>query len=99
MNLEKCRHCKEGLIPVGIVYRSKDYTYFKKCIVCQGKGKVDWIRNITGDYDEWFVDFNPAGSLIFGKNIPESSTNMIFDGREYIDINSEKGKALYYFFL
>jgi hypothetical protein len=93
----KCKRCHgNGEYRVRIYHKGKIYYYFSKCEKCYGKGYHDWIEKARGRLPGLrgiFVDSRPAGSIIMlDKNLGGCA---IYDGHNYIDINTTRGEALW----
>lgn len=99
---EICDRCKgECEYIVKFQYKGKTYHYYSKCGHCYSTGKIDWIQRARGrlpGIQGMFVDTKPAGSLrIIEKEVEErfGIKSSVYDGHEYIEIEAERGEALY----
>jgi hypothetical protein len=82
-----CDHCG-GKGTEKDVDQNSNYIITPFCRKCQGKGKVDWISNATGEKDEGFVSFSMDDSMAFSNTI--SASDIYIEGKSIIDIMSEK---------
>lgn len=81
-------------------YKNEEFHYYRKCILCRGEGHVDWIKGITKTSpNEFFCDNHPAGSVCID-GTPEQilGGTSVYDGKEYINLETKRGTALYYHF-
>lgn len=97
---EICGHCKGKKETINYFkYKDKTFHYYSKCSHCYAKGKIDWIQKAMGRRSGlagYFVDLYPAGSMIIdGTEDRIMGGSRIYDGHEYIDLNSERGDALW----
>ena len=95
---DKCHGAKEFIIK--FTYKGKEYHYYSKCGHCYATGKIDWVEKAKGRLPGiagFFIDAHPAGSLnMVGKSIDiPGFQSSIYDGHEYIDLDTERGEALY----
>jgi len=97
---EICDHCKgKKEVIEYFKYKDKEFHYYSKCGHCYATGKIDWIQKAMGrkpGWDGYFLDDHPAGSMIIdGTKDRIMGGSQIYDGHEYIDLNSERGDALW----
>jgi len=92
---KKCKGKKENIIK--FEYKGKEFHYYSKCGHCHARGKIDWVETARGrkpGIEGWFVDTHPPGSRrIMGVR---AGGNQIYDGHQYISVNTERGEALWH---
>jgi DnaJ-class molecular chaperone len=93
MILEVCISCNgEGYKTIIFEYNGKNHEVYERCRVCAGKGKTDWVTNIT---KKGMIDNEAIGSIDFICRVNEHGNIFrIYDGKNYISMSSEKGEAI-----
>jgi len=96
---EICEKCKgEKELTVYFEYKGKQYHYYEKCGYCYAKGKIDWVSKARGrrpGFFGLFCDTHPAGSTrIDGTEDQVMGRSKVYDGHEYVNIKTERGRAL-----
>lgn len=96
---EICKKCKgKKEIIIHFKYKGKKFHYYEKCSHCFATGKIDWIEKARGKKSGicgWFIDYHPAGSM-FVNGFGDMGGNSVYDGHDYIKVDTERGKALWY---
>jgi hypothetical protein len=99
----KCKRCNgRGEYRVRFYYKDEQYYYYSKCGHCYAKGYLDWVEVARGrrpGIAGLYVDDHPAGSCrIVSKSVEKmlGFGSAVYDGHNYIDVNTERGKALWH---
>lgn len=97
---EICEICKgKKELIIYFKYKNKKFHYYEKCGHCRATGKIDWVQNTMGKkpgIDGIFFDTHPAGSMMIdGTEDQIMGGSSIYDGHEYINIDSKRGQALF----
>lgn len=98
---ESCPKCKgKKELVVYFEYKGKKFHYYSKCGHCYATGKVDWIKKVMGrkpGITGMFFDNHSAGSVqIDGTEDEVMGGTKIYDGHEYISVETKRGKALWH---
>ncbi len=95
---KKCNGKKEHIIK--FKYEGKEFHYYEKCSHCFATGKIDWVEKVRGRKPGiygWFIDTHPAGSMfVDGTENQMMGGSSIYDGHDYIKLDTERGTALWY---
>jgi len=95
---KKCKGKKEHIIK--FKYKGKEFHYYSSCGNCYATGKIDWVEKARGrkpGLAGFFIDTNPAGSLIIDSSEDQFlGGNQVYDGHDYIKTDTEKGEALWH---
>jgi hypothetical protein len=87
MILEPCLKCNgNGHKTITFEYNDKKYKVYEQCGICGGKGKTDWIKNITKEVTFTFLEI---GRINY-RCLPYK----IYDGKYYIPLSSKRGQAI-----
>lgn len=97
-----CEKCLgRGEYTIEFQYKEKTYHYYSKCGHCYATGQIDWVEKARGRLPGirgFYIDNHPAGSLALVDKEIGKKLNMkskIFDGHEYVVLDTERGEALY----